>query len=140
MVALPDKYIIFHGAIVLMGGLLTGFPLRQAIIRANPESTRAWRVAHSVLVMDGLMMLMIGLAVPRLALGKLAISVLVWALVISGYGFVTAFTIGAWKGCRGLAPRPYGLNTVLYGAHILGASGSVLGMAMIIYGFYRALN
>ena len=90
--------------------------------------------------MDGLMMLIIGgLIIPYLILDELAVWVLMWALVISGYGFVVAFTIGVWKGIRGLTAKPYGLNTILFGAHILGALGSLVGISIAIYGTLKVI-
>jgi hypothetical protein len=138
MVGLPGTHLLFHGAIVLMVGLLSGIPLRYAILQTKPEAIRAWRVTHSVLIMNGLMMLLIGMMFPSLILGVRAVWVLVWTLVISGYSFVIAFTIGAWRGVRGLTSKPYGLNTILYGVHLMGASGSLIGIAIIIYGSFKA--
>jgi hypothetical protein len=40
--------LIFHGAVILLVGLLCGAPLGSAVVRGKPEETvRAWRVAHS---------------------------------------------------------------------------------------------
>jgi hypothetical protein len=138
MISLPTAYLLFNGSLVTLAGLLLGFPLRFAIVKKKEEIVNAWRVAHSVLVMDGLMMLIIGLIIPHLILDRLAIWVLVWSLVAAGYGFVVAFTIGAWKGLRGLTAKPFGLNTLLFGAHIIGALGSFIGIAMVIYGSFKA--
>ena len=140
MIGLPNKYLILNGAIVLVMGLLTGLPLRQAIIGAKPDPIRAWRVAHSVFVMDGLMMLIIGLIIPHLILDELATWVLVGSLVASGYGFVLAFTVGAFKGLRGLTAKPFGLNTLLFAAHVIGASGSLIGSVIVIYGSLKAIS
>ena len=122
-----------------MVGLLLGFPLRSAIVSKNEAAVNAWRVAHSVLVMEGLLMLIIGLIIPYLILDRLAIWVLVSSLVASGYGFVVAFTLGAWKGIRGLTAKPFGLNTLLFGAHLIGALGSLTGIAIVIYGSLKAI-
>lgn len=134
-----SKCLLFNGSIVLLSGLLSGVPMGLAIIqKRGSEKVRAWRVAHSTLIMDGLLMIIVGLVVPSLSLGELASGVLVWGLVISAYGFVLALTIGAWKGYRGLTPEPYGINTILYGGHIIGALGSLVGVVMFIYGLFRA--
>jgi hypothetical protein len=52
---------------------------------------------------------------------------------------VVAFTIGAWKGLRGLTAKPFGLNTLLFGAHIIGAFGSLIGITITIYGSLKAI-
>ena len=139
MASLPTAYLLFNGSLVILAGLLLGFPLRYAIVKRKGEIVNAWRVAHSVLIMDGLMMLIIGLIIPHLILDELAVWVLTWALVISGYGFVVAFTIGARKGIRGLTLKPYGLNTILFVTHIIGALGSLVGILITIYGTLRAI-
>ena len=140
MIEVSEKYLLFHGAIVLMAGIFTGLLFWLVIIlgKAN-ESVRAWRVAHSVLIADGLMMLIAGLTVPHLGLSALAVLVLVVALILSGSGFVFAFIIGAWKGIRGLTPKPFGLNTILFIGHFTGATGSFIGIAILIYGLFKAL-
>ena len=139
MSGLPTACLFFNGLIVMMAGLLVGFPLRSAIANKKEAAVNAWRVAHSVFVMDGLVILMIGITLPHLVLGRLAMWILVWSLIASGYGFVVAFTIGAWKGLRGLTAKPYGLNTLLFGAHVIGASGSLIGVAVAIYGSLKAM-
>ena len=138
MIRQPIAYLLLNGSIVILVGLLTGLPLKTAIVKQK-ESVNAWRVAHSVLVMDGLLMLIAGITVPHLLLDSRAVWVLVWSLVASGYGFVVAFTIGAWKGYRGLTAKPYGLNTILFAGHIVGASGSLIGIAIVIFGSLKAI-
>jgi hypothetical protein len=139
MISLPTAYLLFNGSLVILAGLLLGFPLRYAIVKKKEEIVNAWRVAHSVLVMDGMMMIIVGLTIPYLILDGLSVWVLVWSLVASGYGFVVAFTIGAWKGLRGLTAKPFGLNILLFAAHIVGALGSLIGIVIVIYGFFNSL-
>ena len=138
MTNLPTVTLLFNGSIVIMVGLLLGFPLRCTIVNKK-EDFNAWRVAHSVLVMDGLLMLVVGLTIPHLSLDKLAIWILVWSLVAAGYGFLVAFTVGAWKGTRGLTMRPFGLNTILFAAHVIGALGSLAGITIAIFGYLKAI-
>jgi hypothetical protein len=138
MMSLPTSYLLFNGSIVIMVGLLLGFPLRSAIIKDKGDMN-AWRVAHSVLVMDGLLMLVVGLTLPHLSLDRLVLWILVWSLVAAGYAFLVAFTVGAWKGIRGLTMRPFGLNTILFAAHVIGAFGSLVGIAIAMFGYLRAI-
>lgn len=140
MIGLPGKYLLFHGSIVLLAGLFSGVLFWLAIIRGKGgEAVRAWRVAHSVLVVDGLMMLIAGLIIPHVIMNEKSAWMVVLALITSGYGFVFAFIVGAWKGIRGLTPKPYGFNTVLFGGHMIGAVGSLIGIAILIYGLFRSL-
>jgi len=141
MIGMPNKYLLLHGSIVILIGLLSGIPMWYAIIRnKGKEAVRAWRVAHSCLVMYGLMILIVGIVIPHLILGKLAVWVLVSALIAAGYGFVFALTIGAWKGLRGLTIKPYGLNTILFAGHIIGAFCSLIGIIIFIYGLFNTFK
>jgi hypothetical protein len=81
----------------------------------------------------------VGLGIPHLALGGLAVRLLAWIIISSGYGFACAFIGGAWKGYRGLTPKPYGLNTILFLGHFIGAAGSLIGIAVVVYGAFKAV-
>jgi hypothetical protein len=124
----------------MLAGVLSGIPFWLAIIKNKANETiRAWRVAHSFLVIDGLMMLIVGLVIPYIVLSKAAVWLLALTFIIAGYGFVFVFIIGAWKGLRGLTAKPYGLNTILFGGHIIGISCSLIGIIILIYGLFRML-
>jgi len=140
MTGLLNKYLIFHGVIIILIGLFSGLIYWQTIIRdKRPEVIRGWRIAHVFLVMEGMFIIVVGLVIQHLVLGGLAVRVLVWTIASSGYGFAWAFVGGAWKGYRGLTPKPYGLNTILFLGHFIGAGGSLIGIAMVIYGSFKAL-
>lgn len=136
----PGIYLLLHGAIVVLAGLISGIPYWTAIIRNKDKVViQVWRIAHSFLVMDGIFMLVAGLAVPYCALGGQAVLGLVWSLILAGYGFVWAFVVGALKGVRGLTVKPYGLNTVIFIGHLVGASGSLAGTIILIVGFLKTI-
>ena len=89
MTGLLNKYLIFHGAIITLIGLISGLIYWQTIIRnKKSEIIRGWKIAHVFLVIEGMFIFIVGLITPHLALGGLALRVLVWIIVISGYGFV----------------------------------------------------
>jgi hypothetical protein len=96
-------------------------------------------VTHSVLIADGLLMLIAGLCIPHLTMDPFFIWKMVIAFIISGYGFAFAFIIGAWKDIRGLTPWPFGLNSILFVGHFSGASGSLIGVALLLYGLICSL-
>jgi hypothetical protein len=89
MIGLPNQYPIFHGAIIILIGLLSGLIYWRTIIRnKRPENIRGWRIAHLFLSIEGMFMMIVGLIIPHLVLSDLAVRVLVWMMIISGYGFV----------------------------------------------------
>jgi len=140
MTGLLNKYLIFHGAIITLIGLFSGLIYWQTIIRnKKPEVIRGWRIAHIFLVIEGMFIVIVGLSIPHLALSGLAVRALVWIIASSGYGFAWAFVGGAWMEYRGLTPKPYGFNTILFLGHFIGAGGSFIGIAMIIYGSFKAI-
>jgi hypothetical protein len=140
MTGLLDKYVTFHGAIIILIGLFSGLIYWQMIIRdKRPEVIRRWRIAHVFLVIEGMFIVIVGLIIPHLVLSGLAVRVLVWTIASSGYGFAWAFVGGACKGYRGLTPKPYGFNTILFLGHFIGAAGSLIGIAMVIYGSFKAI-
>lgn len=137
---LTDKYLVLHGLIVLLAGVLAGVPFWLVIIRKKGnEVIHGWRVAHSFLCMYGMLMLIVGLLSPHLIIGESIASVLLWSFVTAGYSFAIAFIVGAWKGYRGLTPWPYGLNTFLNVCHIIGISCSIIGIVIIIYSYLKAI-
>jgi hypothetical protein len=140
MTGLLHEYLIFHGVIIILIGLFSGLIYWQTIIRSKrPEVIRGWRIAHVFLVIEGMFIVVVGLIIPHLVLSDLAVRVLVWTIASSGYGFAWAFLGGAWKGYRGLTPKPYGLNTILFLGHFVGAGGSLIGITLVLYGAMKAI-
>jgi hypothetical protein len=132
--------LVFHGAVVLLVGLLCGAPLGSAVVRGKPEETvRAWRVAHSSLVMGGILLLALAGVVARLQLSGVVLGLLVWAFVGSSYGFAVVLPLGAHYGHRGLTAAPPFLNRLVYVGNIIGATGLLAGTVVLLWGAYGAL-
>lgn len=133
--------MLFHGAIVLFIGLVFGLPFGVALAAGwGDASVRSWRVAHSGIVAVGLMLTAIGASLGRLALGDRVVSVLVWSLVASAYGFTLALLLGAVAGVRGYQPAGPALNLVAFVANLTGVLGALLGVALVIRGAYASLK
>ena len=130
-------FLILNGSIIVFIGLITGLPLRSAIVKKRNELINPWRATHTVLITDGILVIIVGLIISRLLLNDLEVELIAWSLVISGYSFVVAFIVGSWKRVRGLTPMPFGLNTLLFVFHFIGAAGSLVAVALIIYGSLR---
>ena len=134
------RQLILHGGIILLAGLLCGAPFGSAVIRGKSEATvRAWRVAHSGIVMGGIMLLVIGLVLPHLQLGDSGRELLIVSFVASGYGFTIALPLGAQYGHRGLTSESPLVNRLVYAGNMIGAAGSLVGTLMLIWGAYAAL-
>lgn len=138
MIELHCNWLLFHGLIVMLVGVLSGIPFWLAIIKdKGKEKINAWRVAHSFLIVYAILMLIFGLMLQYLTLHSSAAWLIEWSLVVAGYSFIVAFTVGAWKGHRGLLPKPYGLNTILFVSHTIGVIGSLVGIVTIIYSIIK---
>ena len=134
------KQLILHGGIILLLGLLCGAPLGSAIVRKKAEETvRAWRVAHSSLVMGGVLLLAIAGILSHLELSSFALALLVWVVVASSYAFAVVLPMAALYGQRGLTSRPPLVNRLLYFGNMLGAGGLLLGAVVLLWGAYAAL-
>jgi hypothetical protein len=134
------KQLILHGAVVLFVGLLCGAPLGSAVVRAKSEETvRGWRVAHSSLVMGGILLLAVAGIADRLRLDAFGQHLLVWSLVIASYGFAVVLPLAAHYGHRGLAPAKPALNQAIYVGNIIGAAGLTVGTVVLVWGAYAAL-
>lgn len=130
--------LLFHGAIVLLVGLLSGIPYGSAINQKKDEEViRAWRVAHSGLAMGGTTIIAFAAVINQLDINIITLSILVWSSVISGYGFCLALPYGAWVGHRGLAVGKTIENKIVYTGNIIGVTGSLVSTLALIFGCWR---
>ncbi|WP_019508383.1 hypothetical protein [Pleurocapsa sp. PCC 7319] len=132
--------LLFHGAIVLLIGQLSGIPYGSAITKKKDEEiVRAWKVAHSGLSMGGTTMIAFAAAINQLDMNVLALAILVWSSVISGYGFCIALPYGAWVGHRGLSVGKTIENKIVYAGNIVGATGSLISTLTLIFGCLQSM-
>lgn len=140
MSAHSQVQMLFHGVIILFIGLVCGLPFGVAVARdRNDESVRSWRVAHTGVAGIGVMLIAIGAVLQHMVLGQRAISLLVWSLAASAYGFTLALVLRGITGVRGFEPSGPALNVVAYIGNVVGVGGSLLGVGLAIYGMYAAL-
>ncbi|MGL5941027.1 MAG: hypothetical protein ACRC2S_11635 [Waterburya sp.] len=141
--------LLFHGAIVLLIGSLSGIPYGSAITQKKDEEViRAWRVAHSGLSIGGTTMIAFAAAIYQLEINAvseampkaLALSILVWSSVISGYGFCIALTYGAWVGHRGLSIGKTIENKIVYLGNMVGATGSLVSTLALIFACLQSMK
>jgi hypothetical protein len=119
--------LVLHGVIVILLGLLAGFPYATAITGAEgAEAERAWRTAHLEGLLNGMLVVVLGAAsqVLRFAGGEEK-----WfrlGALVTGYGNVIAASLAALAGVRGLAPGGPLANWVVYALFMI-AVVAVLG-------------
>ncbi len=131
--------LIFHGVVILLVGFVCGAPLGSAVVRGKEESVRAWRVAHSSLIMGGVLLLAIAGVVSHLRLSPFWLTFLVWAFAASTYLFAVVLPLAARYGHRGLTSELPHLNRVIYVGNIVGAIGLLIGLLIFLWGAYGAL-
>ena len=133
--------LLFHGAIVLSIGQLSGIPYGSAIaMKKDEDLVRAWRVAHSGLSMGGTTMIAIAAALNLLDTNAIALSIVVWSSVISGYGFCLALPYGAWVGHRGLTVGKTIENKLVYAGNMVGATGSLVSTLALIFSCLQSMT
>ena len=133
------KQLILHGAVILLVGFLCGAPLGSASVRGKDEAARAWRVAHSSLILGGVLLLALAGVISHLELSAFGLALLVWAFVASSYVFAVVLPLAAHYGHRGLTSAPPFLNRILYLGNMVGAGGLLLGAIVFLWGAYGAL-
>ncbi len=138
---MPALQLLLHGTIVLVVGLLAGVPYGRAITTSSSEERiRAWRVAHTGLTSGGGVMIAVASVLSQLAAGAAIHWTIVAALAVSGYGFTVALPLGAIAGQRGLIPSGPMSNWMVYCGNILGAVGSLVGIATLLFATIAAIT
>jgi len=134
---LTRERLVFHAAIVLLVGLLCGFP---AVAELGDQTFRAWRAAHLGLITTGIWILVTAAVLPVLVLGRREALALVWSLLATGYGFMTATLIEAVTGVRAVEPTGPAANAVAFAGNTVGILGALLSVLLMLMGARAALK
>ncbi len=133
--------LLVHGSIIAVIGLVSGFGFLFVILdsihvwpfftidteAAFPGSERGWRVAHVAGVMNGMLMIIGGLAIVHVLPTLRAQAWIVWGLVYTGWGNTIFFHCANLSNNRGLSG-----GVTKYGeADFLGTVGYVIGASTI---------
>ncbi len=132
--------LVFHGAIVVMLGLLAGFPHAFVLTGQLAGEERAWRMAHLEGLLNGMVMMIAAAVSGSLALSSAQQRWLVWTLVAAGYGNVVASVLGATFGVRGLALAPPLANAVMNLLFWIAIAGILAGVGLLIVGARNAVR
>lgn len=135
-----SRHLIFHGAIVLLFGLLCGAPYARAIKRNAPAHiVHAWRVAHLSLPIGATVMLAVAAVLSSMAAGAGLKWLIAISLIVSSYAFCFSLPLSATVGHRGLSAQGPLAAKLVYAGNLLGAWASALGSAVFIYAAYVSL-
>jgi hypothetical protein len=135
-----SRQLVFHGAVVLLVGLLCGAPYGRAVNRKAPEHiVHSWCVAHGSIPLGAA--LMFGVAAVLLHLGGSA--TLKWVvallLIVSSYAFCFSLPLAAVVGHRGLSSRGPISAKLVYGGNVVGAVSSLVAAVVLVYAAYVSL-
>lgn len=135
------SFLVMHGVIVVLLGLLVGFPYASAITEGwGAEAERAWRTAHLEGVLNGMLVIVLGAATPHLRLTSSQERWLRLGALATGYGNVLAAALAAASGERGLAPGGPLANWVVYALFLAGVVGVLAALWIALRGAVRALR
>jgi hypothetical protein len=126
--------LVFHGAIVILLGMLAGFPYAFVIMGTMEGDLRAWRMAHLEGVMNGLLCLAAAGVFRRLSLSAGQQRLMTWSFILMGYGNVIASIIGASTGERGLQFAAPAANMVVFSLFTVAIVAVFLGLGLLAYG------
>ncbi len=133
--------LVFHGALLLLVGNLTGLSFALAIQEGWGEhAVRSWRVTHTSLLMGGILYVATGLARGHIALPARASAFMVRAMVVTAYVFSTALILGASIGARGLSESGPPLHVLVFIAFVFSVSALFAVSMLFVWGTYRALS
>lgn len=131
------KSLVGHGLVVILLGLLVGFPYALVVTGSMPGAERAWKMAHLEGVLNGMLLVAIGAAGDSLSLSKRESRWLEWMLIVTAYGNVLAATFGAATGERGLSPAGPIANFIVYAGFMIAVVAVLLAIGLAALGAFR---
>ena len=134
------RHLAFHGAIVLLFGLLLGSPYARAIKRdAAAQIVNSWRVAHLSLPIGATLMLAVAALLSNMAAPMPLLWFITVSLIVSSYAFCVATPLAAISGQRGLSSGNHGLGHLVYAGNMIGAVASVFAAIALLAACFVAL-
>jgi hypothetical protein len=134
------RQLVFHGAVVLLIGLICGAPYGRAIRRGSPASVAAaWRLAHASLPMGAALMFGASAVLTDLPMNDGLRWTIAVALIISSYAFCVSLPLAATVGHRGLAPGGPISARLVFAGNTIGALASLVGAAALVLAGWMSL-
>ena len=121
--------IVFHGAVVLLVGLLCGIPTVP-----EQEPMRLWHTAHESLILIGILLIALSSTFPVLRLERREGRGLFWSLLATGYGLMLGLVLQAVTGTHAFGPSTSPVLMVAFIGNATGMLGSVLVASLTLMG------
>ncbi len=138
MKTLPTR-LAFHGALVLLAGMIAGMPYGIAIVEQWGDAPiAAWKLAHQEGLLNGILMLVFAALLFQLSLGKRVSGTIFWSLLICGYGNILGSIIAAASGYRGIMPTGPLLNWLVFIPFNAAVIAAFVAVLAFLVGCYRA--
>jgi len=143
--------LVAHGALLFLAGMAAGFPFAFEILGAielwpirieaeMPGDVRGWRMAHLEGILNGLLLCVIGAVGARLRLSARASAIVVWGLVVTGWGNVVASWVGPLSETRGLAVSGFDWNTLVFALFFAAIVAVITAMWLVFRGAWAAAH
>ena len=132
--------MVLHGMVVILLGLLAGFPFALVVTGDLAGEVRAWRTVHVGGVLNGLVVLAVGAAGGSLALSERQQWWVAVSLIVAAYGNIVASVIGASFGVRGLVPTGPASNLVVFVLFTITVVAVLAGLIVAALGGARAIS
>lgn len=142
-----QSLLVAHGALIFLVGMIVGFPFAFHILGRIelwpipgsidiqiPGDYRGWRMAHLQGILNGLLLMGIGVLGSRLRLTDRAAQWLVRGLLVCGWGNMTASIIGPLAGARGLAFTGFEWNSLVFLLFAAAIAGIFVSMWLVFRG------
>ena len=134
------RYLVFHGTIILLIGLLCGAPYGRAInAGAATGIVHSWRVAHLSLPIGAILMFAVATLLASFAVVGQIKQLIANLLIVSGYSFCVALPLAAMVGERGLSPGGSLKAKAVFVGNVLGAVTSLLASLALVYAAFESL-
>ena len=135
-----SRYLVFHGTIILLIGLLCGAPYGRAINRrAADHIVHSWRVAHLSLPIGAILMFAVAPLMASFTVASQIKQLIVDLLIVSGYSFCVALPLAAILGERGLSHGGSLKAKAVFAGNLLGAVTSLLASLALVYAAFESL-
>ncbi len=126
--------MVLHGCLVIILALVAGFPYGLAILGGSAEASRAWSAAHTGGIVNGLLLLAAASAARRSALDGPRQKLMAYSLIITAYGNLLGYSVGAMTGTRGLEIAGPAANMIVWALFIVAIVTAFTGLGLLAWG------